>query len=130
MTALRLRPPAALRWAAVGPAAVLAAGAAQLVSMGLAGLTFPFEFLYGSGDAIWAVKSVASVLMGAAFVGAAAWTAPAGRRGVAAVAAAVVLAWALALLALGGLDSWGPVLGGAGTAGALAALAVVWRREA
>ena len=122
------RLPLTLRWAAIVPAAVLAAGAAQLISMALAGLTFPFEFLYGPGDAIWAVKSVASVFMGAAFVSAATWTAPASRRGIAVVAVTVVLVWAFFGLSTGGTDMRDFAIGGGGLTGAFAAVAVVWHR--
>ena len=129
MTALRTAPLSPLRWAAVIPAALLAFVAVQVLLMSVAGLTIPHLYVTGPDWVTWAVKSVASVFMGAAFVGTAAWVAPEGRRGVAIAAVAVVVVWAASLFS-GGPDVWGAIMGSAGVTGALATLALVWRSAA
>ena len=125
MTALRVNPPAPLRWAAVVPAALLAAVVAQIALMSLAGFTLSSLYVSGPDWVIWAAKSVASLFMGAAFVAGATWAAPSRRRAVAAAAAVVVVGWGLMLAV--GAGTWGPVMGGLGVVGALAASAVAWR---
>ena len=131
MTALRINPPAPLRWAAVIPAALLAAVVAQVLMMSLAGFTLSsFYDSYASGPSwmIWAAKSFASLFMGAAFVAGASWAAPSRRRATAATAAVVVIGWGVMLAV--GAGTWGPVMGGLGVVGALSASAVVWRAAA
>ena len=127
MTALRSRPPAPLRWAAVVPAALLATVVAQVAFMWLAGRVL-FSFSDVEPDQVmWAAKAVASPFMGATFVAGAAWVAPTRRRAVASVAAAAVVAWGLAIAV--GAGTWGPSIGGLGIAGALGALAAVRRAD-
>ena len=134
MTAPSLRWPTTLRWAAVVPVALLAAGVVQAAFMALGLLVATPEYAYADGSdwVLMTIKSVASVFMCAAFVGAAAWTAPANRHGLAVVAVTVVLAWALVPLVLDGSDgAINPghiALRGAGIAGALAVAALVARR--
>ena len=122
-----------LRWAAVLPFALIAAAGAQLVAMKVGGTAiFSFESMR-SPDGFyldgpwWALKSGASLFMGAAFVAGGTWTAPTHQRYAAIGLAAVVIAWG-GMLMSGGPQSWGAVMGSLGAAGAVGVLAAVWWR--
>ncbi|MEM0961787.1 MAG: hypothetical protein AAGK21_04485 [Bacteroidota bacterium] len=126
MAALSVPPLPLFRWAAVVPAALLAAAVAQVTLMLLGGLALSSLYTSGPDWMIWAAKSVASPFMGAAFVAGATWVAPSRRDRVALGAFTGVVVWGVALMV--GAGTWGPAMGGLGILGACGVLAVVQRR--
>jgi hypothetical protein len=125
MRPLRASSFAPLRWAAVLPAALLAAACAQVFVFApiLWGLTSSL----GQEPAWlrWLAKSIATPIMAAAFIGAATWCAPTRRRIVALSALVVVTAWGTLLIAAGP-STWGPVMGMLGIAGGIATAWWTW----
>ena len=122
---LKSKPLAGLLWLLVVPVALLASRAAQFAVVRLASIAF----YHAAGPQDWitgASKCVASVFMGASFVVAVWWVAPARKPAVTAIAFVVVLLWAGVLIVgalISGLNGWLLAMGLSGLSGGAAA----WR---
>lgn len=121
------RPGALVRWALVLPAALAAALLAQVAGLFVQfGVTRLLLEPQQAADLVWPVKAATSLLMGGAFVSAAAWTAPS-HRGRVALASLIPAAWWAVPFFSSGLTGWGPLLGSAGLLGAGLTAFVVWQ---
>jgi hypothetical protein len=115
-----------VRWVVTPIAAVLGALVAQVVVFQLVGVLLYAAFgLPPGGSTIWAVKTVTSVFMGAAFVGVVWFVSPDRKLAATVVAFLVVLLWGGTLM-IGaferGFFGWLFAMGLAGVAGGAGAL--------
>jgi hypothetical protein len=115
-----------VRWVVTPIAAILSALLAQVVMFQLIGVVLYAAFgLPPGGSTIWAVKTVTSLFMGAAFVGVVWFVSPDRKLAATAVAFLVVLLWG-GLLMIGaferGFFGWLFAMGLAGVAGGAGAL--------